>query len=184
MAQPCVEVGGWTRTRLRLAVRVGGPVRWLGGDAPGLSPDGLGYQLRHDGRWQGGVGGSGFDHVGVFVGEQFDDGLRRQGRVPRGDSACLRVRQTGEQCRPGRTGVPGDLAQLAACEPVYETLPGWTSASAGARHYKDLPAEARRYVSRLEEVTGVPAGIISTGSAREDTIVREDSIAAAWFARA
>ena len=92
---------------------------------------------------------------------------------------------TSYKCRGANlTEMPGDLAQLAACEPVYESLPGWTSASAGARLYKDLPAEARRYVARLEEVTGVPAAIISTGSAREDTIVREDSIAAAWFARA
>jgi adenylosuccinate synthase len=63
-------------------------------------------------------------------------------------------------------------------------MPGWTAPSAGVRHYKDLPAEARNYVTRLEEVTGVPAAIISTGSAREDTIVREDSIAAGWFAKA
>jgi adenylosuccinate synthase len=92
---------------------------------------------------------------------------------------------TSYRCRGANlTEMPGDLAQLAACEPVYESLPGWTAGSAGARQYKDLPLEARRYVSRLEEVTGVPAAIISTGSAREDTIVREDSIASAWFARA
>ena len=91
---------------------------------------------------------------------------------------------TSYRCRGGSlTEMPGDVAQLTACEPVYETLPGWTSPSAGVREYKDLPVEARRYVARLEEVTGVPAAIISTGSAREDTIVREDSIAAAWFAR-
>jgi adenylosuccinate synthase len=92
---------------------------------------------------------------------------------------------TAYECRGGRLeDMPGDVAQLAACEPIYETLPGWRTPTAGARSYKDLPGEARRYVARLEEVTGVPAAIISTGSAREDTIVREDSIAAAWFARA
>ena len=79
------------------------------------------------------------------------------------------------------TEMPGDLAQLAACEPVYETLPGWTAPAAGIRRYADLPGEAQRYVARLEEVTGVPAAIISTGSAREDTIIREDSVAADWF---
>ncbi len=77
--------------------------------------------------------------------------------------------------------MPGDVGTLAACEPIYETLPGWTSPTAGARRYADLPAAAKRYVARLEEVTGVPAAIISTGSAREDTIVRDDSIAAGWF---
>jgi adenylosuccinate synthase len=79
------------------------------------------------------------------------------------------------------TEMPGDVAQLAACEPVYETLPGWTAPTKGARRYQDLPADARRYVARLEEVTGVPAAIISTGSAREDTIIREDSVAGKWF---
>ena len=79
------------------------------------------------------------------------------------------------------TEMPGDVAKLAACQPVYETLPGWTAPTAGAQRYADLPEAARRYVARLEEVTGVPAAIISTGSAREDTIVRDDSIAAGWF---
>jgi adenylosuccinate synthase len=79
------------------------------------------------------------------------------------------------------TEMPGDVAQLAACEPVYETLAGWRAPTAGARRYADLPREAQRYVARLEEITGVPASIISTGSAREDTIIREDSVASGWF---
>jgi adenylosuccinate synthase len=78
--------------------------------------------------------------------------------------------------------MPGDVAQLAACEPAYETIPGWTSPTAGIRTYGALPREARDYISRLEEITGVPAAIISTGSAREDTIVRSGSVAAKWFA--
>jgi adenylosuccinate synthase len=77
--------------------------------------------------------------------------------------------------------MPGDLAQLAACEPVYETLAGWRTPTAGARKYADLPREAQRYVARLEEITGVSAALISTGSAREDTIRREDSVASGWF---
>jgi len=80
------------------------------------------------------------------------------------------------------TEMPGDHAQLSACEPVYESLPGWSSPTAGARRFRDLPGEARAYVARLEEITGVPAAIVSTGSAREDTIIREDSVAAKWFA--
>jgi adenylosuccinate synthase len=71
------------------------------------------------------------------------------------------------------TELPGDLPQLAACEPVYETLPGWTSPTRHVGRFDDLPREARAYVARLEEVTGVPAAIVSTGSAREDTIIRE-----------
>jgi adenylosuccinate synthase len=79
--------------------------------------------------------------------------------------------------------MPGDHAQLSACEPVYETLAGWTSPTAGARSFEDLPAQARAYIARLEEITGVPAAIISTGSAREDTIMRRDTVAAKWFSR-
>jgi adenylosuccinate synthase len=90
---------------------------------------------------------------------------------------------TSYRCRGATlTEMPGDLAQLSACEPVYETLPGWTSASAGVRDFEKLPREARSYIGRLEEITGVPAAVISTGSAREDTIIRDGSVAARWFA--
>ncbi|HKY22697.1 MAG TPA: adenylosuccinate synthase [Vicinamibacterales bacterium] len=76
---------------------------------------------------------------------------------------------------------PADLNVLARCEPIYETLPGWTSPSAGVTRYEDLPREAQRYVSFLEEVSGIPVSIVSTGSGRHDTIIREQSAAAAWF---
>jgi adenylosuccinate synthase len=69
--------------------------------------------------------------------------------------------------------LPTQVGQLAACEPVYETLPGWARPAAGAHRYEDLPTEAQRYVTRLEEVTGVPITIISTGSGREETIIRD-----------
>src|SRR5262249_8083164 len=84
---------------------------------------------------------------------------------------------TAYRCN-GRTldAFPSDVAQLAACEPVYETLPGWRTSTRGVRRLADLPAAARRYVSRLEEVSGVPAAIISTGSERDETIFREDVI--------
>jgi len=89
---------------------------------------------------------------------------------------------TGYRCHGNTLNeMPGDVAQLAACEPIYETLAGWRAPTAGARRYADLPREAQRYVARLEEITGVPASIISTGSAREDTIIREDSVASGWF---
>jgi adenylosuccinate synthase len=85
---------------------------------------------------------------------------------------------TAYRCRGGTlTEMPGDLPQLMACEPVYETLPGWTSPTKGVRRFDDLPREARAYVARLEEITGVPAALVSTGSAREDTILREGILA-------
>jgi adenylosuccinate synthase len=90
---------------------------------------------------------------------------------------------TAYRCRGATlTEMPGDVAQLAACEPVYETLPGWTSPSAGVRDFDRLPREARAYIARLEEITGVSAAVVSTGSAREDTIIRDGSVAARWFA--
>ena len=72
------------------------------------------------------------------------------------------------------TEMPGDHAQLAACEPIYETLPGWMTATQGLKTYDQLPREARSYVARLEEITGVPAAIVSTGSGRDETILRSD----------
>jgi adenylosuccinate synthase len=75
------------------------------------------------------------------------------------------------------TEFPSDLAQLAACKPVYESMPGWPTPVRSARRWADLPDAARRYIARLEEVSGVPAAIISTGSERDDTILREDVLA-------
>ncbi len=76
---------------------------------------------------------------------------------------------------------PGDIAQLSVCEPVYESMPGWSQPTRGIRAFDELPVEARNYIARLEQVTGVPAAVISTGSEREDTIIRQDSIAKRWF---
>jgi adenylosuccinate synthase len=71
------------------------------------------------------------------------------------------------------TEMPGDVTHLAACEPIYETLPGWNAPTRGVRSYDQLPREARAYIARLEEITGVPAAIVSTGSGREETILRD-----------
>ena len=74
------------------------------------------------------------------------------------------------------TDMPSDVAQLAACQPVYESMPGWDRPTKGVRRFDDLPENARRYVARLEEVTGVPAALVSTGSDRDETILRDDII--------
>jgi adenylosuccinate synthase len=74
------------------------------------------------------------------------------------------------------TEMPGDTAQLSACVPVYETMRGWTGKTQGVTRYDDLPVEAREYITRLEEVCGVPAAIVSTGSDRDHTIIRDRSI--------
>ena len=72
------------------------------------------------------------------------------------------------------TDFPSDVRQLAMCEPVYETMPGWTTPTAGVRAFDRLPENARKYIARLEEVSGVRSAIVSTGSERNDTILRED----------
>ena len=72
------------------------------------------------------------------------------------------------------TEFPSDIGQLAACEPIYETMPGWPSPTKGVRRFEDLPEAARRYVARLEEVSGVRAALVSTGSERDDTIHRSE----------
>jgi adenylosuccinate synthase len=79
------------------------------------------------------------------------------------------------------TEFPGDLRVLAAATPRYETLPGWTTPTSGVRVFADLPANAQAYIRRLEEVTGAPCAVVSTGSDRDDTIIRPDSVAAGWL---
>jgi adenylosuccinate synthase len=80
------------------------------------------------------------------------------------------------------TEFPADLRLLADAEPVYETLPGWSAPTKGATRLEELPVEARRYIKRLEEVSGVSCGVISTGSDRNETIVAPDSPVARWTA--
>jgi adenylosuccinate synthase len=72
------------------------------------------------------------------------------------------------------TEFPSDIGQLAACEPMYESMPGWSAPTKGVRRFEDLPEAARRYIARLEEVSGVRAALVSTGSERDDTIIRHD----------
>ena len=66
---------------------------------------------------------------------------------------------------------PVEAGILSRCEPVYETMDGWMSSTAGARSFMDLPKKAQAYIRRLEELSGVPANIISVGVGRNDAIV-------------
>jgi adenylosuccinate synthase len=67
--------------------------------------------------------------------------------------------------------LPLGADDVARCEPIYETLPGWTESTVGAQNYEDLPTNARAYLKRIEEICGVPVDMISTGPDREETIV-------------
>jgi adenylosuccinate synthase len=60
------------------------------------------------------------------------------------------------------------------CTPVYEEMPGWSDSTEGARSWADLPANAVKYVRRIEELIGCPVAMLSTSPEREDTILVTD----------
>ncbi|HLP41828.1 MAG TPA: adenylosuccinate synthase [Fibrobacteria bacterium] len=65
---------------------------------------------------------------------------------------------------------PAQLARLERVKPVYETLPGWKSSTAGITKWQDLPENARKYLDRLSQVLEVPIGLVSLGPKRHQTI--------------
>ena len=69
---------------------------------------------------------------------------------------------------------PADSAAQAAVTPVYEEMPGWSETTYGARSWADLPANAVKYIRRLEELTGIPVALLSTSPERDDTILVRD----------
>ncbi|MFL0276930.1 adenylosuccinate synthase [Mycobacterium sp. SMC-19] len=72
--------------------------------------------------------------------------------------------------------LPMTQEEFARAEPIYEELPGWWEDISGARTFEDLPANARDYVSRLEEIAGAQVSCIGVGPGREQTIVRRDVV--------
>ncbi len=66
---------------------------------------------------------------------------------------------------------PVGAEAFATCEPIYEDMPGWKESTIGVRNYDALPANARAYLRRIEEIVKVPVDIISTGADRKDTII-------------
>jgi adenylosuccinate synthase len=67
--------------------------------------------------------------------------------------------------------LPLDADEIAACQPVYETLPGWKGSTAGLTQWDQLPAEARAYLERVQQVIGAPIDMVSTGPDRDHTIL-------------
>ncbi len=65
----------------------------------------------------------------------------------------------------------------ARCTPIYEEMPGWSQSTEGARSWADLPAEAIKYVRRVEELIDCPVALLSTSPEREDTILVTDPFA-------
>lgn len=80
---------------------------------------------------------------------------------------CTGYRLHGKDC----PYPPIETDLFAACEPVYEELPGWKESTAKIRQFNELPENAQKYLLHVEELAGVPIDIISTGSDRKDTIL-------------
>ncbi len=80
---------------------------------------------------------------------------------------CTKYDCNGEEI----SSPPMGIDEFSACQPVYEDLPGWSESTVGVTEYEKLPSNAKAYLRRLEEATGVPIDIISTGPDREETII-------------
>ena len=80
---------------------------------------------------------------------------------------CVAYRLRGETLDE----LPLDLDDLAEAEPVYETVDGWTEDTRGVRDLESLPQAARRYLSRIEDLLGIPMVLVSVGPNRAETIV-------------
>ena len=67
--------------------------------------------------------------------------------------------------------LPVGAESLTDCEPVYEEWAGWSESTVGVKTFAELPANAQKYLLRMQELCGVPVDIISTGPDRDQTIV-------------
>jgi adenylosuccinate synthase len=70
--------------------------------------------------------------------------------------------------------LPAGLKAQSRIRPVYEEIEGWRGSTRGARSFRDLPAEAVKYVRRIEELIGAPVALLGTSPEREDMIVMRD----------
>jgi len=69
-------------------------------------------------------------------------------------------------------GIPVVVDRFADCQPIYEDIEGWSDSTVGVTSYDDLPAKAKNYLARIEELVDTPIDIISTGPDREQTIIK------------
>ena len=70
--------------------------------------------------------------------------------------------------------LPSHAGDQAAVEPIYEDMEGWSQSTAGARSYADLPANAIKYIQRVQELIECPVALVSTSPERDDTILMRD----------
>ena len=71
---------------------------------------------------------------------------------------------------------PSTISRLEKCKPVLEELPGWQEDISTIRDFAKLPENARRYLRRIEQLTGVPVGMVSVGPDREQTIMISETL--------
>ena len=83
---------------------------------------------------------------------------------------CVGYKYQGQELK----AFPNSLKVLSHCEPIYEELPGWLTDTTAVKNYTDLPENAKRYIARLEELTGVKAAILAVGPKRDQTIVLDN----------
>ncbi|NLV96819.1 MAG: adenylosuccinate synthase [Desulfovibrionales bacterium] len=81
---------------------------------------------------------------------------------------CVAYQYKGQEI----TYPPQEENGMAQVQPVYETLPGWQEDISGCRNYHALPQTTRDYIARIEEILGIPVGIVSVGPDRDQTIIR------------
>jgi adenylosuccinate synthase len=70
--------------------------------------------------------------------------------------------------------MPAGMAAQAKAQPVYEVMEGWSGSTRGARSWAELPAQAVKYVKRIEELVEAPVTLVSTSPERDDTILVRD----------
>ncbi|MCU0954355.1 MAG: adenylosuccinate synthase [Hyphomicrobium sp.] len=83
---------------------------------------------------------------------------------------CVGYRLDGEKL----DRLPAEQNAQSRVEPVYETFEGWSQSTRGARSWGELPAQAVKYVRRIEELIGCPVTLLSTSPERDDTILMKD----------
>ncbi|PWE16439.1 adenylosuccinate synthase [Marinicauda salina] len=83
---------------------------------------------------------------------------------------CIGYKLDGQRLKR----LPASAADQARVEPIYETMEGWNASTRGARSWADLPAQAVKYVRRIEELIEAPVALLSTSPEREDVILMHD----------
>jgi adenylosuccinate synthase len=84
---------------------------------------------------------------------------------------CIGYKSTGGEFTHA---APSSMQILSQCPPVYEEFEGWKESILEAREMNELPANARKYLKRLEELAGAKIVLVSVGAGREETIILED----------